>query len=123
MRFDDLDITGMAPHRIAALGLARTFQNIRLFGLMTAEENVMVAMHSHLQVGGASARCSGRRGNAREEREARDEAAELLDFVGHRGVDEELRPNLSYGDQRRLEVARALALGRSSCCSTSRPPA
>jgi len=103
------DITGLPPHRIAQLGVARTFQNIRLFGLMTAEENVKVAMHSHLRTGvfGTIIRTPRQR---REEREAHEEALNLLDFVGIGGVAEEYARNLSYGDQRRLEVARALAV-------------
>lgn len=107
--FGDNDITAMAPHKIAAGGLARTFQNIRLFGLMTAEENVMVAMHSHLKAGILSTifRLPGQR---REERDAREQARELLNFVGIGKWAGEYARNLSYGDQRRLEVARALAL-------------
>ena len=107
--FGDVDITARPPHKIAAGGLARTFQNIRLFGLMTAEENVMVAMHSHLKAGILSTifRTPGQR---REEREARERARELLDFVGIGKWAGEYARNLSYGDQRRLEVARALAL-------------
>ena len=105
----DRDITGLAAHKIARLGLARTFQNIRLFGLMTAEENVKVAMHGHLRSGvfGTIIRTPRQR---KEERVAHDEALELLDFVGIGTVADEYARNLSYGDQRRLEVARALAL-------------
>ncbi len=103
------DVTGLPPHKIASLGLARTFQNIRLFNLMTAEENVMVAMHSHMQSGIVRTvlRTPGQR---KEEREARRFARELLDFVGVGKSADEYARNLSYGDQRRLEVARALAL-------------
>jgi branched-chain amino acid transport system ATP-binding protein len=103
------DVTGLAPHTIASLGLARTFQNIRLFNLMTAEENVMVAMHSHMKSGIVRTvlRTPGQR---REEREGRAFARELLDFVGIGKVWDDHARNLSYGDQRRLEVARALAL-------------
>jgi len=103
------DVTGLAPHTIASLGLARTFQNIRLFNLMTAEENVMVAMHSHMKSGIVRTvlRTPGQR---REEREGRAFARELLDFVGIGKVWDDYARNLSYGDQRRLEVARALAL-------------
>jgi branched-chain amino acid transport system ATP-binding protein len=105
----DRDVTGMAPFKIASLGLARTFQNIRLFNLMTAEENVMVAMHSHLRSGIAST-VLGMPWQRKEERQAHDEARELLEFVGIGKVRGEYARNLSYGDQRRLEVARALAL-------------
>ncbi|PZS17318.1 MAG: ABC transporter ATP-binding protein [Pseudonocardiales bacterium] len=106
---DGRDVTGRPPHRIAEMGLARTFQNIRLFNLMTAEENVMVAMHSHLQAGIVGTIFGSPR-KRREEREAREFAAELLDFVGIAKTRYEYARNLSYGDQRRLEVARALAL-------------
>ena len=104
-----VDVTGRKPHRIAQLGLARTFQNIRLFNLMTAEENVMVAMHSHLKTGIVGTVFGSPR-KRREEREARAFAAELLDYVGIPKTRYEYARNLSYGDQRRLEVARALAL-------------
>ncbi len=107
--FGEADITAMAPHKIAAGGLARTFQNIRLFGLMTAEENVMVAMHSHLKAG-ILATIFRTPGQRREEGEAREQARELLNFVGIGKWAGEYARNLSYGDQRRLEVARALAL-------------
>lgn len=105
----DQDITGLPPHVIAGLGLGRTFQNIRLFGLMTAAENVMVAMHPHLHSGLFGTVLRTRR-QRREEREGRQTASELLEFVGIKGADNEYAKNLSYGDQRRLEVARALAL-------------
>src|SRR5687767_13994576 len=103
------NVTGLPPHKMAQLGLARTFQNIRLFGLMTAEENVKVAMHSHLKSGvfGTVLRLPRQR---REEREAHEAAMELLKFVGNGKSAYEYARNLSYGDQRRLEVARALAL-------------
>ncbi|MBA2726222.1 MAG: ABC transporter ATP-binding protein [Actinobacteria bacterium] len=105
----DREITAMPPHKIASWGMARTFQNIRLFNLMTAEENVMVAMHSHLKSGLLSTVFNAP-WQRKEEKEARDFAHELLDFVGiGRSADDYAR-NLSYGDQRRLEIARALAL-------------
>ncbi len=103
------DITALPPHIIASKGLGRTFQNIRLFGLMTASENVMVAMHSHLHSGLFGTVLKTRR-QRREEKEGRVVASELLEFVGIKGTDNEYARNLSYGDQRRLEVARALAL-------------
>jgi len=103
------EVSNLAPHRIAALGVGRTFQNIRLFGLMTAEENVKVAMHPHLR-SGVTATVLRTPRQRREEREARQRARELLAFVGIAGAADEYARNLSYGDQRRLEVARALAL-------------
>jgi branched-chain amino acid transport system ATP-binding protein len=106
---DGRDVTGKSTHKIAGWGLARTFQNIRLFNLMTAEENVMVAMHPRLRSGIAGTVFRSPR-QRKEERGAREEAQELLDFVGIGRVRDEYARNLSYGDQRRLEVARALAL-------------
>jgi branched-chain amino acid transport system ATP-binding protein len=103
------NVTGLAPSKIASLGIARTFQNIRLFGLMTAEENVKVAMHAHLRAGIFRTILRTPR-QRREERVAHEQALELLDFVGIGKVSDEYARNLSYGDQRRLEVARALAL-------------
>jgi branched-chain amino acid transport system ATP-binding protein len=107
--FEGADITASKPHIRAAAGIARTFQNIRLFNLMTAEENVMVAMHSKLKAGMISTIIRTPR-QRREERQARELAHELLEFVGIGKVAGETARNLSYGDQRRLEVARALAL-------------
>jgi len=107
--YDGQDITGLVPHKIAASGVARTFQNIRLFGSMTAEENVMVAMHSHLK-SSLVGTILGTPSQRREERNAHQEARELLEFVGIGKTAGEFARNLSYGDQRRLEVARALAL-------------
>jgi branched-chain amino acid transport system ATP-binding protein len=107
--FDNVEITGDAVHDIASGGLARTFQNIRLFGLMTAQENVMVAMHSKMKAG-VFATIFRTKNQKAEEAEARRFAQELLDYVGIGEVTNEYARNLSYGDQRRLEVARALAL-------------
>jgi branched-chain amino acid transport system ATP-binding protein len=102
------DVTGKPPHAITERGIGRTFQNIRLFQLMTATENVLVGMHSRLR-GGIVRSILRTPGLRREERGARERAIELLDFAGLRGRNDELARNLSYGDQRRLEVARALA--------------
>jgi len=102
-------ISDERPDRILALGVARTFQNIRLFATMTALENVMVGEHARLHAGlfGSILRTPRVR---REEREARDKAREMLEYVGLReDVAEQMSVNLSYGDQRRVEVARALA--------------
>jgi len=107
--FDNMEITGDPVHEIASGGLARTFQNIRLFGLMTAQENVMVAMHSKMKAGVFATIFRTKKQKA-EESEARRFAQELLDYVGIGSVTNEYARNLSYGDQRRLEVARALAL-------------
>jgi len=106
--FDGHDVTAKPPHAITKAGIGRTFQNIRLFPQMTALENVLVGMHSRLK-GGILGSILGTPRVRREEREARDRARELLSFSGLRGVDDELAESLSYGDQRRLEVARALA--------------
>ena len=106
--FEGRRINGLPPNRITKLGIARTFQNLRLFGNMTALENVMVGRHCRTREGvfGAILRTARFR---REERESRDRATELLEFVGLRGKEEESARNLAYGDMRRLEIARALA--------------
>ncbi len=105
--FDGESIIGKPPHAITKRGIGRTFQNIRLFGQMTSLENVLVGMHCRLKTGvlGGIFRPPRVR---REEHEAHDRGRELLEFVGLAGVDDEWARNLSYGDQRRLEVARAL---------------
>jgi len=109
IEYNGRDITDLPPHKIASIGIARTFQNIRLFGLMTAQENLLVAMHSRLKSGITSTilRTPKQR---REELAAEAKAQEILDFVGIGKWTYEFARNLSYGDQRRLEVARALAL-------------
>ena len=106
--FDGNDVTAKPPHAITERGIGRTFQNIRLFQHMTSLENVLVGMHSRLK-SGILASIFGTRRQRREEKEAEDQARELLRFSGLRGQYDELARNLSYGDQRRLEVARALA--------------
>jgi branched-chain amino acid transport system ATP-binding protein len=106
--FDGTDVTGKPPHAITVLGVGRTFQNVRLFEQMSSVENVLVGMHSRLS-GGIVRSILRTPGLKKEEQAARDRAHELLRFCGLRGVSEQLSRNLSYGDQRRLEVARALA--------------
>ena len=108
--FDGEDIAGKPPHAATERGIGRTFQNIRLFGQMTALENVLVGMHCRLKSGilGSIVRTPGVR---REEAGARERARELLAYCNLAGTDDEYARNLSYGDQRRLEVARALATG------------
>jgi branched-chain amino acid transport system ATP-binding protein len=106
--FDGQDVTGRPPHAITNRGVGRTFQNIRLFQNMTAVENVLVGMHGRLH-GGIVRSVLRTPGQKREEAEALKKARELLEFSGLRGQHNEYSRNLSYGDQRRLEVARALA--------------
>jgi branched-chain amino acid transport system ATP-binding protein len=106
--FDGTDVSDKPPHAITALGIGRTFQNIRLFQHMTALENVLVGMHCRLR-GGILGAIFGTPRVRREERESHTGARELLRFSGLRGRDNEMARNLPYGDQRRLEVARALA--------------
>jgi branched-chain amino acid transport system ATP-binding protein len=106
--FDGEDVTGKPPHAITERGIGRTFQNIRLFQNMTALENVLVGMHARLKGGilGSILRTPRIR---KEEEQARETCRELLRYCGLRNKDDEIARNLSYGDQRRLEVARALA--------------
>lgn len=106
--FEGTDLVGRQPHRIAALGIARTFQNLRTFKEMTLVENVVAAMHRRLDYGPLDALLALPRYRDAELR-SMDRARELLDQtkLGHRA--DMLADNLSYGDQRRLEIARALA--------------
>jgi len=107
--FDGDDITGGRPDKIMKAGLARTFQNIRLFGTMSARENVMIGQHSRMKAGlfGSILRPPA---VVREEREVHEKAAEVLTYVGLKpNTHDQLAINLSYGDQRRVEIARALA--------------
>jgi branched-chain amino acid transport system ATP-binding protein len=106
--FEGQPIAGLPPHKVTTLGMARTFQNIRLFKNMTALENVLVAMHSRIK-GGVLRSIFRTPGLRKEEEEAHERGRQLLEFSGLRRKDDEYAKNLSYGDQRRLEVARALA--------------
>lgn len=99
-------VTGLAPHRVASLGISRTFQNIRLFRGLSALENVKISQHIRTRAG----LWQGVFGAARtEEKQVERRAWELLDLVGLSDRAGELAANFSYGDQRRLEIARALA--------------
>jgi branched-chain amino acid transport system ATP-binding protein len=106
--FDGVRLTGLKPHRVAECGIARTFQNIRLFANMSALENVMVGRHVRTRAGvvGAVFRDAATRA---EEAAITSRAYALLDYVGIAGRAAEAAQSLPYGDQRRLEIARALA--------------
>lgn len=106
--FDGQDIGGMRPNRLTRIGLARTFQTIRLFNNLTALENVLVGMHHRLKTGWVGDILKPRRVRE-EERWAKQEASSLLNYAGLEGYDEVLAQSLPYGLQRRLEIARALA--------------
>jgi len=108
VRLDGVAVQALKPHQIVKLGFARTFQNIRLFANMSALENVMVGRHARTSatVLGAVLRCRKTRA---EEAGIRARAHELLAYVGLAGKGRTLASHLSYGDQRRLEIARALA--------------
>jgi branched-chain amino acid transport system ATP-binding protein len=106
--FAGVDVSGKPPHAITELGIGRTFQNIRLFQNMTALENVVVGADAHNRQGVLEAVFRLPR-HRREERGAQERAEEALDFAGIHRFANELAGNLSYGDQRRVEIARALA--------------
>ena len=108
VRFCGKNILGQKPHEIFSSGVARTFQNIRLFSNMTALENAMVARHCRSKKGvvGALLRSSSQK---REEQHIRDKAREALEFMGVGAFADTVAENLPYGLQRRLEIARALA--------------
>jgi branched-chain amino acid transport system ATP-binding protein len=115
IRFNGQVITGRKKHEITRMGIARTFQNIRLFPEMTALENVMVGADAHHKTSVLSALFRLPR-FWKEEHEGRDRALELLDFVGIRGRANAVARSLSYGEQRRLEIARALATRPELLC-------
>ena len=105
--FNGTSLKGMKRHQIVKSGLARTFQNVRLFGDMTALENVITGTDVHKKTGLVRA-LLGTPLNRREERESKARAHELLEFMGIDHRADQLAKNLPYGDQRRLEIARAL---------------
>jgi branched-chain amino acid transport system ATP-binding protein len=108
IRFEGARIDGLKRFQIAKGGVARTFQNIRLFSNMSALENVMVGADAHHRTGAIGA-ALGLPWHRAEEKAGRDRAAELLEFVGIGHRSSETAKNLPYGDQRRLEIARAMA--------------
>lgn len=111
--FREKEISRSRPDKIMKMGIARTFQNIRLFPTMTAQENVMIGQHSRMRAGlaGSILRPPWVQ---REERRVEERAREMLEYVGlAEGTADRLAAGLSYGDQRRVEIARALASGPS----------
>jgi branched-chain amino acid transport system ATP-binding protein len=115
IRLDDRSLVGLLPDQIVQRGVARTYQNIRLFQNLTAIENILVGLHGHLKAGflGIVLRSPATR---REEDEAHEEARRLLKFVNLSGKGDMIAKNLPYGDQRRLEIARALATRPKVLC-------
>ncbi|GAB1408951.1 ABC transporter ATP-binding protein [Desulfovibrionales bacterium] len=108
--FEGRDLTGKSPHEVCRAGIARTFQNIRLFGHETALENVMIGAFIRQKTGWIQSVLMTPV-SMREERQLRDQALELLDVVGLADIAQEKANSLPYGAQRRLEIARALATG------------
>jgi branched-chain amino acid transport system ATP-binding protein len=112
---EEHSLVGLLPDQIVQRGVARTYQNIRLFQNLTAMENILVGLHGHLHTGivGIVLRSPAAR---REEKEAAAEASRLLNFVNLGGKGDMIAKNLPYGDQRRLEIARALATRPKVLC-------
>lgn len=108
IRFKETEISKLPPHRVAELGIARTFQNIRLFSEMTTIENVMVSQHTRIRYNFLSAVMHGN-GFKTKEQAIREKAFEYLELVGLEDYADTQANNLPYGSQRRLEIARALA--------------
>jgi len=106
--FQNQSIKGMSPDRITFHGISRTYQNIRLFANMTTLENILVGQHSRLESNLLDVLIHTQR-FFKEERTSQEEAKRLLDYVGLEGRGDQLARNLPYGDQRKLEIARALA--------------
>jgi branched-chain amino acid transport system ATP-binding protein len=109
IRFRDRDLTRLRPDQIARLGIARTFQNVLLFRSMTALDNILVARHSHLSTG-PLAEGLGLPFVHRHERDVRAKVEELMEFLGLTAIQRQAAGNLPFGTQKRLELARALAL-------------
>ena len=115
IRLDDHSLVGLLPDQIVRHGIARTYQNIRLFPDLTAIENILVGLHSHLQAGYFGI-VLGLPATRKEEKDANEEALRLLKFVNLAGKGDLLAKNLPYGDQRRLEIGRALATRPKVLC-------
>jgi len=120
--FNDHSLVGLLPDQIVRLGITRTYQNIRLFPELTVMENVLVGLHGHLKAGFFGI-VVGTPGTRKEEKEAAEEARRILRFVNLAGKGDFLAKNLPYGDQRRLEIARAWPPVPNSCSWTNPPPA
>ena len=108
LTFEDVSLKALRPDQIVALGIARTYQNIRLFAAMTALENILVGQHTRLNTGVLGAVFHFPR-NRREEEESLSKALDMLELVGLQGQGDQFAKNLPYGAQRRLEIARALS--------------
>jgi branched-chain amino acid transport system ATP-binding protein len=108
LTFEDVSLKALRPDQIVALGIARTYQNIRLFAAMTALENILVGQHTRLHTGVLGAVFHFPR-NRREEEESLSKALDMLELVGLQGQGDQFAKNLPYGAQRRLEIARALS--------------
>ncbi len=106
--FNNHPLVGQLPDRIVRLGISRTYQNIRLFPNLTVMENILVGLHSHLKAGFFGI-VAGLPATQQEEKRAAEEARQILKFVNLSGKGDLLAKNLPYGDQRRLEIGRALA--------------
>jgi branched-chain amino acid transport system ATP-binding protein len=106
--FNDRSLIGLRPDQVCERGVARTFQNIRLFGSMTVLENILVGMHTQLHQGAVDALFRTKKFHA-EEGSAEQKASEIMEYVGLKNVGNELARNLPYGGQRRIEIGRALA--------------
>jgi branched-chain amino acid transport system ATP-binding protein len=109
LKYEQMSLVKLKPHQIAAKGIARTFQNLRLFKNLSVLENVAIARHIH-QKTGLMQGILGQAAALKEERQTKLRALELLELVGLADKAEQIARNLAYGDQRRLELARALAL-------------
>jgi branched-chain amino acid transport system ATP-binding protein len=106
--FNGRSLIGLRPDQVVERGIARTFQNIRLFGSMTVIENILVGMHTNLKQSSVDAVLRTKKFHEDEE-EAEQRARSLMEYVGLKNVGNELARNLAYGGQRRIEIARALA--------------